>query len=83
MQACKAGSACVWEGRDFSGTIHVEPEEPCTKDPYPMKSAFNNTANEVLALSRGKCGSYDVILHPGESKASFAPHRVAEVVRQY
>ena len=81
MQACKGGSACVWEGTDFSGPMHVEPQEPCTKEPYQMKSAFNNTANDILALSRGRCDSFDVILRPGKFQASFAPHSVAKVIR--
>lgn len=68
--SCPAGSLCVWEGPNYTGTKHVDPERSeCTSLGYGAQSAKNYSdalANFWIGEDCIFSGTWNDVLRPGE-----------------
>lgn len=68
--SCPAGSLCIWEGANYTGTKHVDPERSeCTYLGYGAQSAKNysdSLANFWVGEDCIFSGTWNDVLRPGE-----------------
>lgn len=73
--SCPQGSLCVWEGANYTGTKHVDPDiGGCLSLSQPVRSAKNYSDHLASFWIGEACidsGSVNDIVFPGEEAPSF------------